>query len=62
MWWSLRILWECPHCGHIQDEDGSSFYDVERFHGMKCEQCNFVSVFPMLKKGERMEYPGAIGT
>jgi hypothetical protein len=61
MWWGVRMMFECPHCGHIQDEDGSSFYDVERFHGMKCQQCNFVSVFPMLRKQDSMQYPGVKG-
>jgi transcription elongation factor Elf1 len=47
--WMLRIMFECPHCGKVQGQDGSVFYHLPRdreLHNMKCNKCHHVSVYP----------------
>jgi transcription elongation factor Elf1 len=54
MWWAVRMMFECPHCGNIQSEDGSQFYapvtQQTTKENMKCDVCKHLSVFPMSGK------------
>jgi rubredoxin len=46
-YWAIAIMFRCPRCGYVQDEDDSTFYPPMRKNvTMKCNNCNHISVHP----------------